>query len=55
MNHLSILFYYINFSVTLNYTEYQLERKKIKAKVGEQKNNFLPPFNHSLTNSKEIS
>lgn len=55
MNHLSILFYYIEFSVTLNYTEYQLEGKKIKAKMAQQKNNFLQPLNYGLTNSKEIS
>lgn len=45
MTHLSILFYYTEFSVPLNDTKYKLEGKKIKAKMDQLKNNFLQPIN----------
>lgn len=45
MTHLSILFYYTEFSVTLNDTKYKLEGKKIEAKMDQLKNNFLQPIN----------
>lgn len=45
MTHLSILFYYKEFSVTLNDTKYKLEGKKIEAKMDQLKNNFLQPIN----------